>query len=102
MSLTQGLIPWTLAVYLGFFFVYGQEVFTTDWGVDETQQGGFFAELLGFVADVVDFSGDLIQFITLGGASSPLPAILQTILLLTVGLGWFIVIMGMARGTAAS
>lgn len=92
MTLIQALIPWTVAVYLSFLLVYGEEVFDAEFNPEGS--GG----VLDFFGGVFDLVGDLFQFITLGGFNSPLPGILQAVLFLTIGLGWFIVILGLGRG----
>ena len=102
MSLVSKVLPWTIAVYLGFLFIYGETVFDTDFSASETSGDGFLDQLLGFVANTISFGGDLLQFITLGGFSSPLPGVMQAILLLAIGLPWFLIVLGLARGTAAS
>lgn len=91
MTLVQSLIPWTVAVYLAFLLIYGEEVFDTDFQVDNS--------ILDFFASAFDVVTDLFQFITLGGFDSPLPGMLQAVLFLSIGLGWFLVIIGIGRGS---
>lgn len=98
MTLVKALIPWTVAIYLGFFLIYGLEVFDTDFDTSFEDESTF----LDFLSTAFNVAGDIVQFITLGGATSPLPGLLQTILLLTIGVGWLIVALGLVRGTAAS
>lgn len=99
MSLANILIPWTVALYLGFFVIYGTTVFDTDFAPDETSSG-FIDGLLDFFDTTLDFVGDLGQFITLGGADSPLSPVVQAVFLLSIGLGWLLVLIGFARSVA--
>lgn len=101
MTLVKILIPWTLAVYLGFFFVFGEELFTTDFGPEEGSSG-FIDGIIDFFDDAFDLVGDIAQFITLGGLTGILPVVVQSVLLLSLGLGWLLVAIGIGRGTAIS
>ena len=93
MTLIKVLLPYTLAVYLAFLVIYGAEVFDTDF--TDFGAGGFF----DFLGDLTSLIGDFAQFFTLGGFSGLLPAVVQISLLLTFGLGWLLVGLGLGRGT---
>lgn len=92
------LIPVTVAVYLGFFFIFGEEVFDTGF-TDTSESSGFLDGIINFFSSAFDFAGDILQFVTLGGFDSPVHPVVQTVLLLSLGLGWFLTIVGIGRGT---
>lgn len=96
MTLIMFLLPYTMAVYLGFFFIFSEEVFNTDF--QSFGSGGFF----DFLGDLTSLVGDLFQFVTLGGTQNLLNPIVQTCLLLVLGLGWLVFGLGLGRGSSVS
>lgn len=89
------LIISTVAVYCGFLVGFGETVFDTGFGFETGSCSGFFdciGSFFGDVADVTGLLGDFAQFITLGGFESPLPPLIQGILLLFFGIAWIAVI----------
>ena len=98
MSLLQTLIPITALVYLTTFFVFGEEIFDTDFDTGFSGDGGF----LDFLGSAFDVAGDLIQFITLTGLIGHVHALVLTVLWLTLGLGWLLVALSYVRGNSVA
>ena len=98
MALVQVGLALTLAVYSSFFFVYGVQIFSTS--LDTTDCTGF----LDFITCGFDIAGRIIQFIFLScsGCNPPLDTTVQVILLLTVGLTWFMIFALSFRGGGPS
>lgn len=98
MTLTLFATIITVTVYLSVFAFYGDEIFDTDWSVDEcTGIGCFFST----VSNALETLGDLLQFITLTNLPE-VPVMMELFLKFIVGLPWLIIITGLVRGTAAS
>lgn len=99
-SLVYVATTWTAAIWVGFFAVYGVELFDVDFGT-LGEEAGFWDQVLDLVTGVGDIFTGIFDLVTLGGLDGPLPGTLQASLLTVTGIFWIVAIIWGARGSTA-
>ncbi len=98
MSLASFGIGGVVIIYLATFFIFGDEIFDTDFDTAFSGDSGF----LDFLGSAFDVAGDLIQFITLTGLIGNVHGTFLAVLYLSLGLAWLLIALAYVRGNSVA